>query len=146
MRDLASQVSITDSHFPAILTATPTAVSVDRRGFDSVTLELRTGAGGITFTGTNKLEWVVEDSDDNSTFAAITAAAIRSGTGAAITVATGGVVEAYVAAKAAASTNHYCYVGGKRYIRATPTFGGTHATGTTVGAGWVRGHPEQAPI
>jgi hypothetical protein len=145
MRDLASNLTTTVGVFPAVLTASPTPTVFDRRGFRSLAFLIQTAAGGITFTGTNKLEQIVEHSDDNSTFTAVAAADLLTGQGANPTVAAGGIVESYVAAKAAASTNEYGYIGSKRYVRVTPTFGGTHATGTMVGVIGLLGDPLLAP-
>lgn len=144
MRDLVSRVSASSPHFPAILTATPTAVTVDRRGFESVTFLAATGIGGITFTGTNKIEWTMTHSDDGGTFTNVTTGDVRGAAGSEPTI-TNGIVESYVAAKAAVSTNEYGYVGDKRYVRLTPVFGGTHSTGTTVGTTAILGHPANSP-
>ena len=144
MRDLVSRVSISSPHFAAILTASPTAVTVDRRGFDSVTFVTDTGIGGITFTGANKIEWTMTHSDDGTTFTNVTTGDVRGAAGAEPTI-TNGIVEAYIAAKAAASTIEYGYVGDKRYVRLTPVFSGTHATGTTIGSKAVLGHPSNSP-
>jgi hypothetical protein len=100
---------------------------------NSVMLLLYTGIGGITFTGTNKLEWILEDSADGTNWAVVTAAGVRGTAGGELTV-TAGVIEAYTALKAAATLTQYEYIGGRRYVRVTPTFGGTHSTGTMVEA------------
>lgn len=144
MRDLVSRVSISTPHFPAILTATPTAVTVDRRGFESVTFAVDAGIGGITFTGTNRIDWTMMHSDDGSTWTNVTTGDVRGAAGTEPTITTG-IVESYIAAKAAVSTTEYGYVGDKRYVRLTPVFGGTHATGTTVGTKAILGHPANSP-
>ena len=145
MRDLVSRIAHFVAHFVALLTATPAAVNIDRRGFESLTLFLQTGVGGITFTGTNRLDWIVTHSDDGVTFEPVTTGHIVAANGTMLTVAANGVVEAYTAAKAAATTGQYGYVGDRRFVRATPTFGGTHATGTLVGALAVLGHAQNSP-
>jgi hypothetical protein len=144
MRDLVSRVAISSPHFPAVLTATPSAVTVDRRGYESVTFAVDTGAGGITFTGTNKIEWTMTESDDGSTWTNVTTGSVRGAAGTEPAI-TNGIVEAYTSAKAAASTTEYGYVGDKRYVRLTPVFGGTHSTGTLVGTKAVLGHPANSP-
>ncbi len=145
MRDLASNLARTVAVFPAVLTASPTPNVIDRRGYRSLAIIIQTGAGGITFSGTNKIEHVIEHSDDNSNWAAVTGAELLTGGGTNPTVASGGIVESYVAAKAAASTNEYGYIGSKRYVRVTPTFGGTHSTGTVVGVLGLLGDPLLSP-
>ena len=145
MRDLASNIRVVAAVAAAILTTTPTPTVIDRRGFRSLAFVLSTGIGGITFTSTNKLEWIVEHSDDNSNWTAVVAADLLTGQGANPTVAAGGIVEAYVAAKNAASTNEYGYIGSKRYVRLTPTLGGTHATGTALAGLGILGDPLLSP-
>lgn len=145
MFDFVSENRVAVGNFPAVSTTTPTVTVFDRLGSRSLAIIVQVGAGGITFTGTNKLEIIVEDSDDGSTFAAVTTGNLRNSTGASQTVAAGGIVESYVAAKAAASTNEYGYIGGRRYVRVTPTFGGTHATGTLTGVTFVAGELTYAP-
>lgn len=145
MRDLVSRIAHFVAHFAAVLTATPTAVNIDRRGFESLTLFLATGAGGITFTGTNRLDWIITHSDDGTTFEPVTTGQIIAANGTTLTVGANGVVESYITAKAAATTGQYGYVGDRRFVRATPTFGGTHATGTLVSALAVLGHPANSP-
>ncbi len=145
MRDLVSRIAHFVAHFPAVLTASPTAVNIDRRGFESLVLLLHTGIGGITFTSTNKLEWIVTHSDDGTNWDPVVTGDIVNAAGVVATVATGGIIEAYTAAKAAASLTQYGYVGMRRFVRAIPTFGGTHAPGTLVGATAILGHPHNAP-
>jgi hypothetical protein len=145
MMDLVSEIRTTVGLFPAVSTTTPTVVVLDRLGSRATAFLVQVGVGGITFTGTNKLEIIVEDSDDNTNWAAVTTGNIRTSTGASQTVAAGGVLESYVAAKAAASTAEYGYYGSKRYLRITPTFGGTHATGTLVGVTFLSGELSYAP-
>jgi hypothetical protein len=145
MRDLVSRVSVSTPHFPAVLTATPTAVAVDRRGFESVTFVIDAGIGGITFTGTNRIDWTMMHSDDGSTWTNVTTGDVRSAAGGQPTISNG-IVESYVAAKAAVSTTEYGYVGDKRFARLTPVFGGTHATGTLLGSKAILGHPANAPV
>lgn len=142
MRDMASNTAVRNVVTPIIATTTPTVISVDRQGFDSVTFAVHLGAGGITFTGTNRLDLIMEHSDNNSSWSAVTAAKDHVGRTATVT---SGIVASYIAAKAAASVDKYGYVGGKRYVRLTPTYGGTHATGTATAVIAILGHPANAP-
>ena len=142
MRDMASNIALRNGVTGIVATTTPTVINIDRQGFDSVTFVVKVGAGGITFTGTNKIEIILEHSDDNSTFTAVTNPKDVVGRSATIT---SGIVASYVAAKAAVSVDEYGYIGGKRYVRITPTFGGTHATGTLVDVTAILGHPAASP-
>ena len=120
---------------PAIYTADTTPVSVDCAGYDGATVCLVIGAGGITFSGTNKIEFVLEHSEDNSTWANVTTADMIG-----VTIASGGIIRALVAAKAAADVVLYRYKGPRQYLRLTADFSGTHGTGTGISAALIRGN------
>lgn len=141
MRDLYNSVSLLAVVAAATLTATPTPTVIDRQGFESLVIEVGVGIGGITFTGTNKLEIVVEHSDDGTTYEAVTVDDLQG-----VESVTSGVVKAWTAAKAAASLDKIGYVGGRRYVKVTPTFGGTHATGTPVAVTALLGSPHILPV
>lgn len=142
MRDLFNSVSLLAVVAAAALTATPTPTVIDRQGYESLLLQVGVGIGGITFTGTNKLEIVVEHSDDNVTFTPVTVDDLQG----AASVSGTGVVLAWTSAKAAATLDKFGYIGGRRYVRVTPTFGGTHATGTPVAVTAVLGWPHILPV
>jgi hypothetical protein len=139
-RDLHDNLQAATMIAPITATADTTPISIDLLGFRAAMVMLYIGVGGITFTTTNKIEFVLEHSNDNSTWAAVEQ---RDVVGA--TVATGGIVRALVAAKAAADIQEMSYIGGRRYIRLTADFSGTHGTGTAMTAFAVRGLPEQYP-
>jgi len=139
-RDLHSNLSTQVLIAPAVVSADTTPVSVDLREFQAVMLMLYIGVGGITFSGTNKVEFVVEHSNDGSTWAAVAQADIVGAT-----VATGGIVRSLIAAKAAADVQEMSYVGGRRYVRCTADFSGTHGTGTMIGMFAILGRPNLSP-
>jgi hypothetical protein len=139
-RDLHDNLSTALLVAPQTATADITPVSVDLLGFRSAMVMLYIGIGGITFTTTNKIEYILEHSNDNTNWDIVTQSAVLGPT-----VAAGGIVRSLVAAKAAADIQEISYIGGRRYIRLTPDFGGTHATGTPMTAFVVRGMPEQMP-
>jgi hypothetical protein len=140
IRDLHNNLSTALLVAPQTATADVTPVSVDLLGFRAAMVLLYIGIGGITFTGTNKIEFILEHSNDNSTWNAVAQADVLGPT-----VAAGGIVRSLVAAKAAADVQKISYIGGRRYVRLTPDFSGTHATGTPMTAFMVRGMPEQMP-
>lgn len=125
----------------ASLTADNTPPAVDRIGFKSCEVFLSIGAGGITFSGTNKIEFVVTHSDDDVTYTAVTQNDILGAT-----VATGGIVKSLVAAHATAGVYRFGYVGMGRYIKVLADFSGTHGAGTPIAAVAVLGHPELGPV
>lgn len=125
----------------ATLAADNTPPAIDLLGYKSCEVVLAIGVGGITFTGTNKVEFVVTQSDDDSTYTAVAQADIIGAT-----VATGGIVKSLVAAHAAAASYRFGYVGNARYIKVKADFSGTHATGTPISAVALLGHPELGPV
>jgi len=137
--EIASQISV-----PIVLaiqsrTATPTVTALDVATapggpFNAVHLVVYTGPGGITFSETNSLAWRLEHSVDGVAWSAVTAGDVRGAAGQPITVGANGTVEAYTSAKSQASSNLYVYTGGRRFVRLTPVFSGTHGTGTITGA------------
>ena len=135
MRELSSGLLPANLIVAAVLAADNTPISVDCAGYDGATIVLQIGAGGITFSGTNKIEFKLEKSADNSTWAdAVTADLVG------VTV-TSGIIRSLVAAKAAADVTNYRIVGDARYWRLTADFSGTHGTGTAIAAVLLRGNP-----
>jgi hypothetical protein len=131
----------------AILTATPAVTAVDTLDYGSVSFLTYVGAGGITFSTTNKIEFIVYESDDNSTFTVAADDSLILAPGATAPGGTG-IARAIIAAHAAADAELVSigYRGKKRYAKCIPTFGGTHGTGTIVGVDVLRGHPYHKPI
>lgn len=139
-RDLHNNLSTALLIAPQTATADTTPISVDLLGYRAVMVLLYIGIGGITFTTTNKIEFILEHSNDNTNWTAVVSADLPGHT-----VAAGGIVRSLVAAKAAADVQELPYVGGRRYVRLTADFSGTHGTGTPMTAFMVRGMPEQMP-
>jgi hypothetical protein len=96
-RDLHDNLSTALLVAPQTATADITPVSVDLLGFRSAMVMLYIGIGGITFTTTNKIEYILEHSNDNTNWDIVTQSAVLGPT-----VAAGGIVRSLVAAKAAA--------------------------------------------
>lgn len=139
-RDMHSNLSSALLIAPSTPSADTTPVAVDLLGFRGAMVLLYIGIGGITFSGTNKIDFILEHSADNSTWAAVAQSDVVGAT-----VASGGIVRSLQAAKAAADFQELSYVGGRRYIRLTADFSGTHGAGTPMFASAVRGLPEQVP-
>lgn len=131
----------------ATVTTTPTPVAINLLDFGACTFEMFTGAGGITFNGTNRIDWKVEESDDNTNWSAAGDDALILDPGAAAPGGTG-IVKSYTAAKAAPDANipSVGYRGKKLWARCTPVFGGTHATGTLVGCIARKGYAVHGPV
>lgn len=125
---------------PIAMNADNTPAAIDLQGFDGAKLLIQVGVGGITFDTTNKVEFKLTHSDDDSTYTAVAAADVLLGTNADSSVGTGGIVRSLIAAHAAASIAEIEYIGGKRYLKLLADFSGTHGTATPVAAVVLKGH------
>jgi hypothetical protein len=128
---------------PATLNADNTPASFNIGTAGSATIALAVGVGGITFSGTNKIEYVLTHSDaESSGFTAVT-----QGDVVGVTVAAGGIVRSLVAAHTDPSVTLIGYRGGKPFLRLLADFSGTHGTGTPMSAVVLRGNLERiAPV
>ncbi|MEQ8823835.1 MAG: hypothetical protein RIC14_05630 [Filomicrobium sp.] len=133
------------SILPAVLAADNTEITVDTLNWRSAMVEMIVGIGGITFDATNKVEFKLTHSDDDTTYTAVEADDVILPFGE--TLGTGGIIRSLVAEKAAADTAavQVGYVGKKRYLQLLADFSGTHGAGTPIAANIVLGHPLHAP-
>ena len=135
MRDLSSQLGLAILLPAAVYSADNTPAAVDLSGFEAALIALSIGVGGITFSGTNKIEFKLTHSDDDVTYSDVDQGDVRGAT-----VAAGGIVKSLVAAHAAPSVTKIAYMGGKRYLKLLADFSGTHGTGTPIDAIVVKGN------
>lgn len=140
MKDMHSGISVATLIGAATLAADNTPAAVDLLGFDAAEIVLAIGVGGITFSGTNKVEFKLTHSDDDSTYTDVDTADMLG-----VTVASGGIIKSLTAAHAAAASYRYGYKGGKRYLKLLADFSGTHGTGTPIAATVVKGAAGVAP-
>lgn len=139
-KDMHSHSFVAGGLGPVAANADANTGAIDLAGFMAAEILIGLGIGGITFSTTNKIEIVVEDSDDGSTFAAVDQVDILGAT-----VASGGIVKAFTAAHAAAADYRVGYVGGKRYVRVSADFSGTHGTATPIHVAVVGLSPMNTP-
>lgn len=140
MKDLHSHITIASAIGNAVLSADNTPVAIDLQGYESAEIVLSIGIGGITFSGTNKIEFKLTHSDDDSTYADVTTNDMLG-----VTVASGGIIKALTAAHAAAGVYRYGYKGGKRYLKLLADFSGTHGAGTPIAANVIKGNGYSNP-
>lgn len=142
MRDLVSRLAQVQAIGPAVLSANNTPSTLDLQGYNSAAFLISVGAGGITFSSTNKIEFVVTHSDDDSTYVNVTDADVQGVSGIS-----NGIVRSLVAAKAAADTapTEIGYIGNKRYLKVLAQFSGTHGTGTPMSVVLVKGNGAVKP-
>lgn len=135
MKDIHSKVTRSVLIGCAVLSADNTPAAVDLQGYESAEILLDIGIGGITFSGTNKIEFKLTHSDDDSTYTDVATLDMDG-----VTVASGGIIKSLIAAHAAASVYRYGYIGGKRYLKLLADFSGTHGSGTPIAASVLKGN------
>lgn len=142
MRDLYHNFTTKVAIPAATYTDDNTPAAVDLLGYDSALINISVGVGGITFTTDNKIEFKLTHSDDDSTYTAVALADVIGPT----SVGTGGIIKSLTAAHAAADVTKVGYKGGKRYLKLTADFAGTHGTGTPLSATVLCGHAHDLPV
>jgi len=141
MRDLVNNLAVISAIAPAVYAADNTPVVIDLLGFDSAMVAVHVGVGGITFTGTNKLEMVMSHSDDGTNFDAVTDGDLQG-----ITGVSGGIIASFKAAHPDATVHEVGYKGNRRYLKLLADFSGTHGTGTPLSAVVIKGNAQQKPV
>lgn len=140
MRDIHSDLSIAIAIGAATLAADNTPAAVDLLGYAAAEIVLAVGIGGITFSGTNKVEFKLTHSDDDSTYDAVEAKDMLG-----VEPAAGGIIKSLVAAHAAAGVYRFGYKGNRRYLKLLADFSGTHGTGTPIAALVIKGYGFNQP-
>lgn len=140
MRDLFTHLSPALLIASATLNADNTPLVVDLQGASSALVLLSVGIGGITFDGTNKIEFVLKHGDTATAgeHVAVTTGEVRlDSLGPASVV--NGIIRSLVAAHAAGTVQRIGYTAGRRYLSLLADFSGTHGTGTPISAIVARG-------
>lgn len=140
-KDFTQSVSPVQAIAPAVLTADNTPAAIDMSNFGAAVICLSVGIGGITFSDTNKIEFKLTHSDDDSTYEAVAQNDVKG-----VTVGSGGIIKSLVAEQAAATMDEIGYHGGKKYLKLLADFSGTHGTGTPISAVVVRALPYIGPV
>jgi hypothetical protein len=143
MRDLISNLGVKIAIPAASYDADNTPAAIDLRGFDSAVFAIHVGVGGITFSGSNKVEFKLTHADeDDGDYTAVTAADVQG----VESVGAGGIVKTLNAAHAAATVTKVGYIGGKPFAKLLADFTGTHGAATPIGATVILSHPRTAPV
>lgn len=143
MRDLISNTAASILIAAAALDADNTPAAVSVAGFDGAVIDIHVGIGGITVTGTNKVEFKLTHGD--AAAGAFTAVALADVQGIDA-VGTGGIIKSLITAHAAADVTRVGYIGGKAFLKLLADFGGTHASPTPIAASVTLAHPRTAPV
>lgn len=144
MRDLFNSLAPVSLIDAVTLAADNTPAKIDLRGSRSCLILLAIGIGGITFSASNKIEFVLTHSSDDVTYDNVATGDVV-GDALAPTTITGGIVRSLVAAHAAGTLQKLRYVGGRRYLKLLADFSGTHGTGTPIVALALRGDLDLKP-
>lgn len=140
MKDLHSPLTVAQAIGAAVLAADNTPGAIDLQGYNSAEIVLAVGIGGITFSGTNKIEFKLTHSDDDVTYTDVVTADMLG-----VTVSGSGIIKSLVAAHAAAAAYRFGYKGGKRYLKLLADFSGTHGVGTPIAALVLKGDGHDNP-
>ena len=127
---------------PVTITADADGITIDTRGFESVSVIFVVGESGDTLSGSVYIELELEDSPDNSTWtdcadADLTKSVTGTNTGTAAKIDAAAEDDVVVAVG---------YIGDKRYVRGVINITGTHTNGTPIGIVGLQGHPLRSPV
>ncbi|MDP3378942.1 MAG: hypothetical protein Q8S53_11300 [Brevundimonas sp.] len=142
MREQHNTLKTVSAVTPGLYAADAAGQTVDRLGFGSVTFALQVGVGGITFNATNRIDALLEHSEDGTDWEPVPAAQVVGQIG----LADDGIIRSFRTAHAAPSVTRFGYIGDNRFTRLTADFNGTHGTGTGLSAVAILGRPAQAPV
>ena len=139
MRDLANNIAPV-STIDAIVgnnDTEGTGTGVDLQFFESAVALVNVGASGDTLSSSVKIDLILQDSDDDSSWSAVTDQnLVTDGT-----VDSSGIFATIDADGEDESVYYIGYVGGKRYLRVFADFTGTHTNGCPISATIIKGHP-----
>jgi len=137
MRELHGNIKVTQMIDPIVgnntAEGTP-ANGLNKQGFDSMELIALIGLSGDVLSGSVKIDVILEESDDDSTYTAVTNAddVIVYADGVATAPDASGII-ATIDASTKDETKVRCgYVGNSQYVRLNLTFTGTHTNGTPI--------------
>jgi hypothetical protein len=126
---------------PAVLTADTVLTGADTSDCNAVTLNVLVGESGDTLSGSVYWDFILETSEDNSTWAAVTDNALVVGQ----TVDSSGIFATIDAPAEDDVILSVGYIGYARYVRVNIDATGTHTNGTPMGAVAVKGNLKLAP-
>jgi hypothetical protein len=137
MKDLANSISIVQSIAPVVGTSDTNGTGVNLQFFESAVAVVDTGVEGDTLSGSVKIDFKLEHSDDDSSYSAVTSQShVTDGT-----VDSSGIFLTLDANAETPQLTSIGYVGGKQYLRVVADFTGSHSNGTPISATVVKGSP-----
>lgn len=149
-RDLHSNIEVVALLDPIVgnndTEGTP-AAGLDTLGADSAELIAHVGTSGDTLSGSVKIDLILEESDDDLTYTAVTDAnAVLVGSNSRVSAPDSNGLIATID-DAAEDNKHFRigYRGDKRYVRIFFDFTGTHTSGTPIAQLGLLGKPSITP-
>lgn len=128
---------------PLARPASAVSASVDLQNYDSAAFLVNVGAAGDTWSGSNRVEAALQESDDNSAWNAVADSdmlkVVPGGQAA-------GTFQVFNANAQAGQIYVTGYRGNKRYVRVALTNYGTTTNGTPMDVIAVLGRPRLGPI
>ena len=141
MRDLENGTKITQLVDPVVGTADVNSASVDMKGYNDVMFVVNLGESGDTLSGSVKVEFEIEDSSDDSTWADAADADLTT-TVSGTNTGCFGVVDDAAEDDAVFVTR---YIANERYVRVVLNFTGTHTNGIPVSVTAIQSNPQVLP-
>jgi len=137
MRDISNRTKAVTRQDAAVSTADANGTPVDTQGFESVMFVVNSGIEGDTLSGSVKFDFILQESDDDSSFSAVTSSTSVTegsvdGSGIFLTLDANGETP---------QTSQIGYIGGKRYVRVKIDATGTHSNGTPISVQGILGNP-----
>jgi len=142
MRDFENNLKHDSVIDPKVLTADANSASVDMAEYKDVAFYVTVGAAGDTFSSSVKTEIEIQDSADNSTFAACADTDITNAVSATHT-GTCAVIDASTECAALYACQ---YLGAARYVRVVINVTGTHSNGTPYSVVALRSGSRNLPV
>ena len=139
MSDIINRTEDNVELLPVVMTATKTGTGIDKQGFDGTCHIIAIGDSGDTLSGSVYFTLKLEDSDDDSTYAAAVTADVIGQT------LTAGVFDTIDAPAEDSKNVLIQYVGKARYSRVVVTITGTHTNGTPIGIVALNVGPRHIP-
>ncbi len=137
MRDISNVTKAVTCQDAKVFTADTDGTTVDRQGFESVMFVVNSGIEGDTLSGSVKFDFILQESDDDSSWSAVTSSTSVTET----SVDSSGIFLTLDANGETPQTSQIGYIGGKRYTRVKIDATGTHSNGTPISIQAILGNP-----
>ena len=136
MRDLANRVVQTAVLAPVVQNATVTSSAIDLEGFNSAMISVATGVEGVTLSGSVFWTFILQHSDDNSTYTVVSSSKdVTDGS-----IDSNGIFLTLDDNAETPQVSGIGYIGGKRYLKVITTKTGTMSTGTAMSINCIKGN------